>query len=112
MNVVAARARGFAHGAVGPLVITAALFLTLFAQPLATLVRDWLHDPDAAHGLLLVPIAVALAWRAGVDPRARAQPLLGSLLLACAIVLRLGAGLAAELFTMRLSLLLALAALV
>jgi exosortase len=105
-------ARGLERGDVPPVVATAVLFLMLYWQPLQTLVRDWLHDPDAAHGLLLAPIAIYLARRSGVSARAHAQPLIGSLLLAFAIVLRFMSGLAAELFTMRLSLLMALAALV
>jgi exosortase len=116
MSVAVARepffARGLQRGDVLPVIATAVLFLMLYWQPLQTLVRDWLHDPDAAHGLLLTPIALVLAWRSGIAPEARAQPFVGSLLLICAILLRFMSGLAAELFTMRLSMLIAIAALV
>jgi exosortase len=95
-----------------PQVVTAALFLVLFWQPLTTLVRDWWHDPDASHGLLLGPLALYLAWSRGRAPDAQAQPRLGLLLLLGAVALRYLSGLAAELFTMRSSLLLAAIALV
>jgi exosortase len=91
--------------------VAAAAFGVLFWEPLVTLVRDWWSDPDAGHGLLLAPVAVFLAWRAGRAP-ARAQPVLGLTVLVLAIVLRYVSGLAAELFTMRLSLLAAAAALI
>ncbi len=77
-----------------------------------TLLRDWWRDPDAGHGLLLAPLAIVLAWRRGLLPNRRPEPILGLLVLLGAIVLRYMSGLAAELFTMRLSLLCATAALV
>ena len=95
-----------------PHVATAAFFLILFWQPVTTLGRDWWNDPEASHGLLLGPLAVYLAWKRGRVGGARAQPVLGLALLVSAIVLRYVSGLAAELFTMRASLLLAGAGLV
>ena len=85
--------------------------MLLFWTPIITLGRDWWHDPEAGHGLLLGPLALVLAWRGGRAPHARAQPWLGVALLAGAVLLRYVSGLAAELFTMRLSLLLAVAGL-
>src|SRR4029077_11752274 len=79
-------------------------FLALFWEPATTLARDWWTDPDASHGLLLAPTAVYLAWRRGLASPTP-QPRLGLALLAGAVVLRYLAGLAAELFTMRLSML-------
>jgi exosortase len=76
------------------------------------MVRDWWVEPDAGHGLLLAPLAMVLAWRRGLVPDRCPQPVLGTAVLVCAVLLRYTAGLAAELFTMRLSLLAALAALV
>ena len=32
------------------------------------------RDPDAGHGLLLAPLAIWLAWRAGLAPRRGRQP--------------------------------------
>jgi exosortase len=95
-----------------PYVVLAITFVVLFWQPLTTLGRDWWNDPDAGHGLLLAPIAVYLAWKRGRHPAARPQPWLGLALLVLAVMLRYLSGLAAELFTMRASLLAAGAALV
>lgn len=93
-----------------PAAITVVTFAVLFASPFATLLRDWWTDPDAGHGLLLGPVAVYLAWKKGVGD-AQPQRGLGAALLILAVLLRYLAGLAAELFTMRASMLLALAAL-
>lgn len=76
------------------------------------LVRDWWNDPEAGHGLLLAPIAFWLAWRRRIRPGARPSVAWGLVLLVCAVLLRYVSGLAAELFTMRGSMLLALAGLV
>lgn len=85
-----------------PTALALLAFVVLFADPLRTLARDWWNNPDAGHGLLLVPVAFWLAWRSGLVP-ARPQPLAGIVVLAGAVLLRWGSGLAAELFTMRFS---------
>lgn len=85
--------------------LTGLAFLILFWEPITTLGRDWWNDPEAGHGLLLGPLAAYLAWKRGRAPDARAQPWLGLWLLAGAVLLRYMSGLAAELFTMRASLL-------
>ena len=90
-------------------VITAAVFCFLYWQPGATLPRDWWQQPDASHGMLLAPIAVLLAWRRGLIADARPQQSLGVAILVLSVLLRVAGGLAAELFTMRLSMLLAAA---
>ncbi len=95
-----------------PHLVTALAFALLFARPFALLVRDWLHDPDAGHGLLLFPLALWLAWRTGIRPDPRPARWLGLTVLAGAVLLRYLSGLAAELFTMRLSMIAALAGLV
>ena len=94
-----------------PLLLVAAAFAVLFAQPAQTLVRDWWTDSEAGHGLLLAPLAVWLVWRDGVERASAPSPVLGTTLLVAAVVLRYLAGLAAELFTLRLSIVLALAGL-
>lgn len=86
-----------------PWVAAAAAFVLLFHEIAANTALAWWRDPDAGHGLLLVPLAGWLAWRGGRAAGARAQPLLGSLLLLLAVLLRYVSGLAAELFTQRLS---------
>jgi exosortase len=85
--------------------------MVLFGEPIRLLVRDWWNDPEAGQGLLLAPVAVWLAWRGGPRPDARPNQPAGLLILIAAILLRYVSGLAAELFTMRISVVLALAGL-
>lgn len=94
-----------------PLGAALGAFALLYAAPLAALAGDWWSDPDAGHGLLLAPLAVWLAWRRGRAPGARPQPVLGSLLLVGAVSLAALARLAAEVFSLRVSLLAAAAGL-
>jgi exosortase len=91
-----------------PAIVTALLFATLFAEPFATLVRDWWSLPEAGHGLLLAPVAVWLAWKAGIRADATPNRALGVVVLVLAVLIRCAAGLAAELFTMRGSMVMAL----
>lgn len=91
---------------------TAAAFLVLFAEPLVGTMRTWWSDPEAGHGLLLAPLAIALAWRRGKVPNARGAWVLGAAMLVLAIVMRYVAALAAEAFIGRASMFLALAGLV
>jgi exosortase len=87
----------------------AAAFLALFGGPLLGTFRLWWTDPESAHGLLLAPLAVFIAWRQGLGPgrAGRVEALSGLALLVLAVALRYGGGLAAEPYTMRLSALLA-----
>jgi exosortase len=87
-------------------------FVVLFIQPARSLALDWWNNPDAGHGLLLAPLALWLAWRRGLAPERRGQMALGSVILLGAVLLRYLSGLAAEIFTMRFSILLALSGLV
>ena len=87
-----------------PVMVAGLAFLVCFWRPMVTLGQDWLSDPNAGHGLLLFPVAVYLAWRKGLIPVRRPQHALGLSMLVAAVVLRYLSGLAAELFTMRLSL--------
>jgi exosortase len=91
-----------------PATLTAIAFLLLFAQPLASLVHDWWTLPEAGHGLLLAPVAVWLAWKAGIRRDASGNVVLGLAMLVGAVLFRYMGGLAAELFTMRASIVLAL----
>lgn len=86
-----------------PAACAAAAFVALFARPFATLARDWWTLPEAGHGILLTPIALWLAWRSGVHPLAGRSVWLGAAILVAAVALRTASSLAAELFTMRLS---------
>ena len=65
--------------------------------------------PEAGHGLLLAPVAIWMAWKSGIGPDAKPNRTLGITLLLVAIVVRTASGLAAELFTMRGSVVIALA---
>jgi exosortase len=92
-----------------PIAIAILAAATLFALPATTLVRDWWNDSEAGHGLLLAPLALWLAWRRGLSPARAANIPLGTAVLFAAIVLRSLSGLAAELFTLRFSMILAAA---
>ena len=91
-----------------PSAATAIAFALLFAQPFARLVHDWWTLPEAGHGLLLAPVAVWLAYKAGIRDGAAPNRTLGVTMIVLAILLRFMAGLAAELFTMRASIVMAL----
>lgn len=91
-----------------PWLLAAAAFVVLFASPARGLARDWWVDPDAGHGLLLTPVALWLAWKAGLRTDARPSPTWGTILLLGAVLLRALGSLAAEFFTQRFSILLAL----
>jgi len=94
-----------------PPAATAVAFLALFGEPLRLLVQDWWQLPEAGHGLLLAPAAAWLAWRAGISDRSTPNHVLGIAVLIVAVLVRYMSGLAAELFTMRESIVLALAGL-
>jgi exosortase len=91
-----------------PIFATAIAFVALFSEPAVLLVQDWWNVPEAGHGLLLAPVAVWLAWRTGVRTDARPNRGFGIGLLVVAVVIRYVSGLAAEQFTMRESMVLAL----
>ena len=91
-----------------PAALTVVAFAVLFAQPIYLLVRDWWTLPEAGHGLLLAPVAIWLAWKSGIRPDAKGNVALGIAMLVFAVLIRFAAGLAAELFTMRASMVLAL----
>lgn len=97
---------------VAPLLGAVVGFAILFWEPMAALWRDWWSNPEAGHGLLLGPLAVYLAWRRGLLRGSDRQMVLGTGLLVGAVVLRYLSGLAAELFAMRFSMLMAVAGLV
>ncbi|MGE5101025.1 MAG: exosortase/archaeosortase family protein [Deltaproteobacteria bacterium] len=110
-NGVGSRAiiRRYGVQALLPLIATALTFGVLFAKPFYLLVRDWWTMPEAGHGLLLAPVAIWLAWRSGIDDKSQPNRALGVALLVFAVLIRYASGLAAELFTMRGSMVLALA---
>ncbi len=95
-----------------PGLLAAIAFVVLFANPAAGLARDWWSDPDAGHGLLLAPVSLWLAWKAGIRADAAPSPRWGALIILGAILLRALGSLAAEFFTQRFSIWLALVGLV
>ncbi|MGH7522802.1 MAG: exosortase/archaeosortase family protein [Gemmatimonadales bacterium] len=95
-------------GAWLPIGVAAGAFIVLFANPAGSLVHDWLHEDDAGHGLLLFPVALWLAWRSGLRIDARPRPGWGSAVLLVSIFVRLIGSLAAEFFSQRFSIWLAL----
>ena len=107
----APRARVWPGRAGVPFALAVTTFVALFAQPALLLARDWWNDSEAGHGLLLAPLAVWLAWRDRPRQPPAPNTLLGTTLLVAAVLLRYVAGLAAELFTLRFSIVLALAGL-
>jgi exosortase len=91
-----------------PAILTAVMFVILFAQPFIGLASDWWNSPEAGHGLLLAPVSIWLAWKAGIRADARGNAAFGIAVLVFAVLVRCAAGLAAELFTMRASIIIAL----
>ena len=94
-----------------PIAMAALAAAILFTLPATTLARDWWHDSEAGHGLLLAPLAAWLAWRRGLSPDRASNQTLGLAVLLTAVILRYLGGLAAELFTLRFSMVLAAAGL-
>ncbi len=90
-----------------PAAATAISFILLFGGTFASLAADWWNSPEAGHGLLLFPVAIWWAWREGIRQDAKGSPILGVAIIVFAVLVRIAAGLAAELFTMRASIVIA-----
>lgn len=89
-----------------PAAVLTAAFALMFGPTLAELLADWASSGEYGHGFLLLPIAGVLAWKRRL-PDARGAPLPGLLTLAVALVFFLLGVLAAEFFTRRAAMLLA-----
>ncbi|HLV26793.1 MAG TPA: exosortase/archaeosortase family protein [Gemmatimonadales bacterium] len=86
-----------------PVALAAVAFVLLFARPAQLLANDWWNNPEAGHGLLLAPLAIWFAWKSGIRNDAKPNIALGITIIVGAVLLRYMSGLAAELYTMRLS---------
>ena len=95
-----------------PPAATAIAFALLFGSAFVSLAGDWWNSPEAGHGLLLFPVAIWWAWREGIHEDASGNPALGIALIIFAVLVRIAAGLAAELFTMRASIVMAVVGIV
>lgn len=95
-----------------PFALTALGFALLFAHPFTLLLDDWWNNPEAGHGLLLAPVSVWLFWKTRHAVPSVPSPRWGVVFLLAAVGLRYLSSLAAEVFTMRVSMLLALAGLI
>jgi exosortase len=91
-----------------PALATAVFFVALFWRQAADLAHDWWTIPEAGHGLLLAPVAIWLAWREGIRPNAKPSHGFGLTVIILAVAIRCAAGLAAEVFSMRASMIMAL----
>ena len=96
-----------------PLGLALLLFAALYAKPAYLLVRDWTNfdNPDSGTGLLLAPLAVWFAYQSGLKAERKPAIALAVAFLLLAVGLRYVSDLAAELFTMRVSMLIAAAGL-
>ena len=97
-----------------PLGAALVLFAALYAKPAFLLVRDWTNfdNPDSGTGLLLAPLAIWFAYQTGLKAVRKPAIVFAVMLLLASIGLRYVSDLAAELFTMRLSMLMAAAGLI
>ncbi|MGE0440785.1 MAG: exosortase/archaeosortase family protein [Gemmatimonadales bacterium] len=102
------RSAPLARAGLGPDIAALVAFGLLFYQTLIDLAQQWWNNPDAGHGLLLVPVCLFLAYRKGRHPEARADYRTGTLIIAGAVLMRYVGTMAGELFTMRVSLMVAI----
>ena len=89
------------------LAATSVAFVALFGAPIVSLARDWWTMPEAGHGLLMAPLSAWFAWRRRCAVRIP-NVALGGAILVSAVLVRVLSDVAAEQYTMRLSMVLAL----
>jgi exosortase len=66
--------------------VTGIAFLLCFTPAIIDLVQAWLNIPDAAHGLLMAPVALWLVWRTGLLPDRRPAAATGVTILLAGVV--------------------------
>lgn len=64
------------------LYVTVGAFVFCFATTILGLVQAWMHEPEAAHGLLIAPVALWLAYTKGVVSTRDPRPWIGTGLIA------------------------------
>jgi exosortase len=67
-------------------VVTGIAFLLCFGIAIVDLVQAWIHIADAAHGILIAPVAIWLAWKEGIADDPRPNIWAGTALVAFAVV--------------------------
>lgn len=88
MVTASASVKPHAKYQVTPAVIaTGSAFLLCFGFGIFDLIRAWINIPDAAHGLLIAPVAVWLAWKTGITAQARPDLWSGAIILAFSVAL-------------------------
>lgn len=70
-----------------PLVAAGVAFFACFWPAIVDLVRAWLDIPDAAHGILIAPVALWLAWRTGIVADRRPATWTGVLVITLGVVM-------------------------
>jgi exosortase len=96
-----------------PIALSVVAFVWLFVHPAIGLAEDWITDPgNNGYGLLLAPVAIWLAWRSGLAPETNPSVRWGTALLIFSMLLRGVASLAVEFYSLRVSMWLALLALI
>ncbi|HXC24820.1 MAG TPA: exosortase/archaeosortase family protein [Gemmatimonadaceae bacterium] len=69
--------------------ITMAAFVACFLPVMIGLIQGWLTIPDAAHGILIAPVALWLAWKSGTRPAPRPDHWSGVIILVFAVSLNI-----------------------
>ena len=106
------RARALAPAELAAHVLTAVMFALLFAKPFNLLLDAWWNDPNSGHGMLLAPLSLWFAYKSGIVQGAAPNRGLGIAMIIAAVLFRYAADLAAELFVMRGSMVMALGGIV
>ncbi|AMW04152.1 exosortase/archaeosortase family protein [Gemmatimonas phototrophica] len=112
LRALVANAKALAPAELAAHVLTAVMFALLFAKPFNLLLDAWWNDPNSGHGLLLAPLSLWFAYKSGSAKNTSPNRALGISMIVAAVLFRYAADLAAELFVMRGSMVMALGGLV
>lgn len=112
LRALRARIRALAPGEFAVHVLTAGLFAVLFVKPFTLLLDAWWTDANSGHGMLLAPLSLWFVYKSGIVKGAAPNHGVGMAMIIAAVLFRYAADLAAELFVMRGSMIMALGGLV